>query len=125
MGKKFLIDTNVLLGFIGKILPEKGHETISKIVDTDFNISFINKIEILGHSSSTKELEEFVNTANILELSEPIIDTTINLRRSYKIKLPDALIAATALTKKLIVETRNTSDFKKINHLEIMNPWTL
>lgn len=48
---------------------------------------------------------------------------TILIRRQYKIKLPDAIIAATALVHNLILVTRNTSDFKNIPELQLINPW--
>jgi len=47
---------------------------------------------------------------------------TIELRKEYKIKLPDALIAAPALHYRLGLITRNTFDFKKIDGLEVINP---
>ncbi|HAL83190.1 MAG TPA: hypothetical protein DCO83_13965 [Mucilaginibacter sp.] len=50
---------------------------------------------------------------------------TIELRKKYKIKLPDALIAATALHYRLILITRNISDFNKIAGLKIINPHTI
>jgi len=48
---------------------------------------------------------------------------TIDLRRKYKIKLPDAVIAATALYYDLILVTRNEKDFEGIKGLEIYNPF--
>jgi predicted nucleic acid-binding protein len=39
------------------------------------------------------------------------------------IKLPDAVIAATALTENYILATRNIDDFKHISDLELLNPW--
>lgn len=125
MGKRFLIDTNVLIGYMGKILSPKGQSTIAKIIDRDFNISFISKIETLGYSSVEANAEIFINLANVLNISDPIIDATIQLRKVYKIKLPDAIIAATALIEGLTLVTRNVKDFTKIKNLEIMNPWDM
>ena len=125
MGKKYLIDTNILIGFIGKILPEKAQTTISVILDEEFNISFINKIEVLGHTSADKRLSTFINLANVFEINSAIIDLTIAIRREYKIKLPDAIIAATAISENLILITRNVSDFKKIKGIKLLNPWEL
>lgn len=51
-----------------------------------------------------------------------IIDTCVELRKENAIKLPDAIIAATALSRKLVIVTRNISDFKGINNLEVLNP---
>jgi len=38
----------------------------------------------------------------VFELEQPVIIKTIEIRKRYKIKLPDAIIAATALTQNLI-----------------------
>ena len=50
----------------------------------------------------------------VLPITEEISDKTIELRKDYKIKLPDALIAATALVYNFTLVSRNVSDFKRI-----------
>ncbi|HPI10761.1 MAG TPA: type II toxin-antitoxin system VapC family toxin, partial [Catalimonadaceae bacterium] len=57
----------------------------------------------------------------ILPLSEEIVKRTILLRKQKKIKLGDALIAATALVHNLQLVTRNIRDFKGIEDLEVIN----
>ncbi len=124
MGKRYLIDSNVLIEFSGKLLPQTTIDLISSIIDEEFNISFINKIEVLGHSSADKNLKEFINSANIIEISPDITERTIKLRLNHSIKLPDAIIAATALSHNLILLTRNINDFKGISKLKTENPWS-
>ncbi|HET7117836.1 MAG TPA: type II toxin-antitoxin system VapC family toxin [Hanamia sp.] len=125
MGEKFLIDTNVLIGYVGKTLPGKAQKTLARIIDEEFNISFINKIEVLGHPSADKELREFIDLANMYDVTDAIIEKTIEIRKLHKTKLPDAIIAATALISNLTLTTRNISDFKNIPGLKLMNPWEL
>ncbi len=48
---------------------------------------------------------------------------TVEIRKLYKIKLPDAIIAATAMTNNLILLSRNVSDFNQIDGLNLINPW--
>jgi predicted nucleic acid-binding protein len=48
---------------------------------------------------------------------------TVEIRKIYKIKLPDAIIAAIALVYNLILVTRNTNDFKNIGGLQLENPF--
>ncbi|MBS1503550.1 MAG: PIN domain-containing protein, partial [Bacteroidetes bacterium] len=43
---------------------------------------------------------------------DDLIDEIIHIRKNYKIKIPDAFIAATALTNDLVLLTRNVEDFK-------------
>jgi hypothetical protein len=54
MGERYLIDSNALIEYIGKSLPANAQAFLSGIIDQEFNISFVNKIEILGHPSRTK-----------------------------------------------------------------------
>ena len=122
MGKRYLIDTNILIEYSSSILPDKAENFISKIVDEDFNISIINKIEILGYSSAERQIEEFISLAVIFPLTDEIADKTIELRRSKKSKLPDAVIAATAIINDFVLLTRNTKDFSNIDELSLLNP---
>lgn len=125
MGKEYLIDTNVLIEYTGDLLPEKSYSFVSSIIDQQFTISVINKIEVLGHNTAGKDIEDFIGLADIIELTEEITNKTIELRKQYKTKLPDAIIAATALVNELTIITRNTKDFEKIEGLEVLNPYDI
>lgn len=48
---------------------------------------------------------------------------TVKIRRNHKIKLPDAIIAATAITKGMTLITRNAKDFTPITNLHVINPF--
>jgi len=48
MGQKFLIDTNTLIDFQTKKLPEKGFEYVAETIDDTFIVSFISYIEFLA-----------------------------------------------------------------------------
>ncbi len=123
MGKKYLIDTNVLIEYLGRVLPDDVSVKVAAIIGEEFNISFVNKIEILGHVSAVKEIGVFINTATVFYINEEVIERTVSLRKISKIKLPDAILAATAITYDLVLLTRNTDDFKSIKNLKVENPW--
>jgi toxin FitB len=123
MGKRYLIDSNILIEYIGKILPIASHAAITTIIDEEFNISFINKIEVLGHSSAGSRLKDFIELAAMYDINNEIIEQTIELRKNYKIKIPDAIVAATALVYNLTLITHNIADFKNISGLDLLNPW--
>ena len=125
MGKRYLIDSNTLIEYTGKLLPVSGHDVVTAIINDQFNISFINKIEVLGYAGANDTLQEFINSANIFRISDGVLEKTIELRKNLKIKIPDAIIAATALTNDLILVTRNTDDFRNMTGLEVMNPWDI
>ena len=122
MGKRYLIDTNILIEYSSNNLPNKAQNFVSEIIDEDFNISVINKIEILSHSSAGKQIEDFIDLSKIIPLTDNVINMTIELRKSNKSKLPDAVIAATAIVNDFILLTRNIKDFEKISELKVINP---
>lgn len=125
MGKGYLIDSNAVIEFLGGTLPRAGSEWLQQIVDQNLHhLSVINQIELLGFNGTPEEmqpLQEFINSSSVLSLSDEVVQKTILLRREYKIKLPDAIIAATALVHDLTVVTRNTSDFEKMEGLDCIN----
>lgn len=123
MGKRYLIDSNVIIDFIGKLLPAYSQTQISDIIDKNFNISIITKIEIIGHPSANIALSNFIGSANIILLNEDIIEQTIQLRKNHKIKIPDAIVGATAMVNNLTLVTRNMQDFKRIQGLKSEDPW--
>ena len=55
-------------------------------------------------------------------MSDDIVEKTIEVRRTYKIKLPDALIAATSIINNLALVTSNIKDFKTISDLVVLKP---
>lgn len=124
MGKKYLIDTNSVIDYLDDKLPEKANELID---DIDSRISVITRMELLAWPGARNEqtiiLNEFINASEIIALDEPVVLKAIDIRKTYKTKLPDAIIAATALVNELIIITLNTKDFDKIDGLEVLNPY--
>ena len=121
MATGYLIDTNVLIDAQMNRLPPKGSQFLAEIIDEDFTVSFVTYIEFLGYKSISRTTEEFMALANIIEIDKDIIDTCIALRKSKAIKLPDAIIASTALSRGLSLIIRNVGDFKKIRGLKVVN----
>jgi predicted nucleic acid-binding protein len=129
MGKRYLIDTNAIIDYTSGIYPEKGLKFMDDIVNQDINISIVSKIEALAFAPQTEQqiqffqlVLEFINNANIYMLDEDTIDQTIEIRKEYKLKLPDAIIAATSINNHLTLISRNDKDFGKIPGLLIINP---
>ncbi|GGD76782.1 motility twitching protein PilT [Emticicia aquatilis] len=129
MGKKYILDTNAIIDFVGDKLPQAAAFEMDKIIDIELNISIIVKIEVLGFNGDPLEMQkiaDFLMYANILYVDDIVADKAIHLRKTYKkLKLGDALIAATALVYDLVILTRNTKDFQNITNLEYINPHEL
>jgi predicted nucleic acid-binding protein len=129
MGQGHLLDSNVLIDYTSNLLPDKSKQKVTDIIDDGFNISVVVKIEVLGYDdlpSKMKQLEAFLDLADVYPLDDHVTAKTIYLRRIYKkLKLGDAIIAATALANNFTIVTRNTADFKNIEGIEVLNPYDL
>jgi predicted nucleic acid-binding protein len=126
MMRLHLIDSNVIIDFKANRIPPENLPFLKQVFNEDFHISVAVEIEVLGFNTSpegTVELEEFIAGATIFQLDEPITRRTIDLRRRYKLKLGDAIIAATALEYNLTLITHNVADFKRVDGLSILNPY--
>lgn len=67
-------------------------------------------------------LENLINDVEIIGLTAAVAYRIITIRKANKIKLPDDIIAATALIHGLTIITRNIVDFKGINGIKVLNP---
>jgi predicted nucleic acid-binding protein len=125
----FLLDTNTIIYFLKGNLPPSGMKAIGTIVDDRPSISVITKIELLGFNApDARERDfndQFVEASFTFNLTDAIINQTIELRKQYKIKIPDAIIAATAMDFNLTLITHNTDDFNKISDLQCTDPHLL
>jgi len=92
-------------------------------------LSAINEIELLCWKSPDPEdfkvLKNFINDSVIIELEKPIKTKTAEFRNQYNIKLPDAIIAASAVYYDLTLITRNVKDFSQVSELKWINPFDL
>ena len=128
MGQKFLIDTCTIIKYLDEQLPSEAISFLDDLVDNDCKVSFITKIELLAWNSSNYDdriiREEFLAGSEIHYINDEIIESTIELRKKTNIKIPDAIIAATAMCKDFILLSTNCNDFKKVEilGLKYMNP---
>ncbi len=126
---KYLWDTNTAIYFLQQQLPPNAEAFIdSTLREATPAISVITEIELLCWKNATpKDLEvlrAFISDAIIFTLENPVKFKTADIRKTHKIKLPDAIIAATALTHNLILLTRNTKDFINIiPAAQLINPF--
>lgn len=124
MGKGYLTDTNAAIDYLRNLLPS-GSATL--IDQNEINLSVVTQIELLAWPKATdeqiKQLQYFIDASNVINLDPLIVAHTITIRRQHRIKLPDAIIAATSIVNELTLITRNVADFDSIAALHIINPW--
>jgi len=120
-GKRALFDSNIVIYLAKREMP-------LSILDQfdDICISVITYMEILGFSFSTREEERYIRDLislfTIIYVDQKIADIVVDIRKNKRIKLPDAIISATAISLDLQFVTRNIADFDNIN-VKILNPF--
>lgn len=111
--RRYMLDTNAVIyllsGRIRMPLPEG-----------QYSASIITEIELLSFSGLTQEDEQEIQNLLLaidrIYLTDSVRDETIRLRRKTKLKLPDAIIVASALIHDAILLT-NDKDFSTIDGL--------
>lgn len=116
-GIDYIADTNAIIYLLS------GNLCMKPYISKRLGISIISEMEILSFSGMTdadeKCIRSFINDCIVLELSEKIKNHAIMLRRICKIKLPDAIIAATAIAYDLPLITADKS-FRQISGLNLV-----
>jgi predicted nucleic acid-binding protein len=125
---KYLIDNNVISSYFSGLFSERAMSFVADVIDQTPNISVITEIEALSWRNPNKSKEAivkaFIREANILPLSPGVVTQCVKIRRSRKIKTPDAIIAATAIVYEFVLVTSD-SDFNHIPGLHLIDPHSL
>ncbi|MCB1200811.1 MAG: type II toxin-antitoxin system VapC family toxin [Leptospiraceae bacterium] len=103
---KAVFDTNILIDFLnGKPAAKQELEAYDKKF-----ISIITYIEILVGSESDEEtllLKNFLSNFKLIPVNKNLSLLAVEARQKYKLKIPDAIIWASAETEETILVTRD------------------
>jgi predicted nucleic acid-binding protein len=129
MGQRYLIDTSAVIKYLNDDFPPEGTLYIDKTLIDEQIISFISEIELQSwNPTNLKDMIvylDFVKEAVIISIDPEIIKQTIEIRKKQKLKIPDAIIAATAIVHNCILIADNDKDFKRVPKLKYVNPFNL
>lgn len=125
-----LWDTNSIIFFLQDLLPSPSKAFLLKELNQRKpQISIITEIELLSWPKISRveigNISEFLSNFESIGLTEEIKIVTIQLRKSTGLKIPDAVIAATAITQAVPLLTNNLKDFEKVDFLKILDPMNL
>jgi len=112
-----LSDTNAIIYLLD------GDKAIAELFDKNMiSISFITELELLSVKKYSilqeAKIKEIISEFSIYQYNDLIKQSCIHLRQKYNLKLPDAIIAATALAYKLPLFTADKK-FSQVNEIEI------
>ena len=115
-GIDYLLDTNAIIYLLA------GNSCMQDYLSSHFALSIISKMEVLSLNNISIKEEDliylFLDDCKVINLNNSIVETTIILRKNYKIKLPDAIIAATSIYCDVPLITADKG-FSKIKELEL------
>jgi len=123
MESGFILDSNIAVYLLQGLLTKNVSLFLRKVLKQIAQLSLISKIELLCWDEESSLIENFIDDSIILPISDEIVVKTIEIRRKYKTKLPDAIIAATAIIYNCKLITGNENDFRKIEELSFINPF--
>ena len=93
MAMRRVLDTNIILYLLGGKLAEP-------LEPAEYYISVITELELLSYPHLSNEEEQqirsFLDDVTLVGLNEEIRESAIQFRREHHLKLPDAIICATA-----------------------------
>lgn len=102
---RYLLDTNIV---IGRLKKTANVLALARETGFDFDnsaISQITRIELLSfprlEAQEEEQINAFLDDSHVILCDERIEQAAISLRRAHGLKLPDAIIAATAQTNEL------------------------
>ncbi len=117
-GDKYLLDTNIVLYILN------GEEDLINFLNKQqFYISIITEMELLSFPKITKqeihEIDSFIQETEIVGLTEQIKEMAITIRRKYKLKLPDSIVAASAFVLDIPLITAD-NQFKVVSDIQLL-----
>lgn len=117
----FTLDTNAILYYL------KGDERAFPLIEKALNentplyISVVTELELLSFPRSTEQeinlIEKLLATVSIIPMDSRLARIAATLRRTYRLKTPDSIIAATSIFTGTTLLTRNTRDFLRIHEI--------
>ena len=120
------MDTNIVSDYFSASFSVDGIALMDTVIDAVPKISVITQIELLcwqKDADTEQKIKNFIADSVVLDISPEVIVQCVNLRKGKKIKIPDAIIAATALAYGYILITNNEKDFANIKGLKMANPY--
>jgi len=110
---RVLLDTDALIDHL------RGTRTLSpRLVGSSY--STISRAELYsGKDADETIIDRLLDQFEEIAVDRRIAEEAGRIRRETNIRLPDALIAATAQLSKVPVHTRNVNDFKQVRRLRI------
>ena len=123
---RYLIDTNLWLYAASNV--KEAVLFFDNAVKAEWaGYSAITRLEVFGFPTikhdDERKLAEMLGCFEEVEVGTEVINRAIAIRRERRVRVPDSIIAGTALVMNATLATRNIDDFKGIRGLSVLNPF--
>lgn len=112
-----LIDTNIALYLLG------GDPKLADLLDNAvLHLSFISELELLSYPDLTtdnqRKVEQFIDDCPVIDVTDPIKKQAVEIHKNTDLKMPDALIAGSAIAEQLPFISADR-DFERVDNLHL------
>src|SRR3989344_4994512 len=119
----YTLDTNAVIYYLSEDARVAAVITEARERQGILYVPTVVRLELLSKSDITKDeymaVTSFLAQCRLVHLDNAIADIAADVRRLYKIKTPDSIVAATALFTGSTLLTRNVRDFKRVADLRV------
>ncbi len=106
---KPLFDTNLLIDFLNGV--PQAREEIARYAERSISIVTWMEVMVGADRAVEEQTRDYLRTYTVVPLDDQIASRAVALRKENGIRLPDAIIWASADVHALLLVTRNTKDF--------------
>ena len=120
----YTLDTNAVLYYL-----KDDSDAVSVLKgifaqDVPLYVSAITELELFASpnldSAEERLIEDLLSTVSVIPVDSHIARLAAFIRRQYRLKTPDSVIAATTMFTGSTLVTRNTRDFQKVPHFSLL-----
>lgn len=119
---KALFDTNILIDHLSAV--PAARDEIGRYEDRAISIITWMEVMVGAEAKLAEPTRQFLQSFTILPLDDEIAERAVMLRKEYRMKLPDAVIWASAQMNARLLVTRNTKDFPA-GEPGVRNPYSI
>lgn len=119
---KALLDTNIIIDYLNGIA--QAQTELSRHEQCAISVVTWMEVMVGALGELAEPTEQFLRRFECINIDESVASEAVQLRQKHKIKLPDAIVWASARVHGYLLVTRNVKDFSP-DAVGVRLPYTL